>query len=55
MAQDDPLRALGRIEEAVLELQARQHPGRPLFYALARLLAELRRVQREASAAARTP
>jgi hypothetical protein len=45
--------ALRLIEKAVLAIQARQHPGRPLFYAMDRLHAEVRKAQREAAASAR--
>ncbi len=46
---DQDAEALRLIDQAVLAIQARQHPGRPLFYALERLRSEVRKAQREAA------
>jgi hypothetical protein len=35
------------IEKAVLAIQARQHPGRPLYYAMSRVRDEVRKAQRD--------
>ena len=48
MPDPDAAQALRLIERAVLAIQARQHPGRPLFYAMDRLYREVRTAQREA-------
>jgi len=50
MRQTDDAQALALIEKAVLAIQARQHPGRPLFYAMDRVRSEVRCAQQEASA-----
>ena len=47
MCQSDDARALALIEKAVLAIQARHHPGRPMFYALDRLRSEVRRARAE--------
>jgi hypothetical protein len=46
--RQDELEALQLIEKAVVAIQARQHPGRPIYYALSRLRDEVRKAQREA-------
>jgi hypothetical protein len=42
------LEALRLIEKAVLAIQARQHPGRPLYYAMSRVRDEVLEAQRDA-------
>ena len=49
MRNQDPAQALRIIEQAVLAIQGRYHPGRPMFYAMGRLHSEVQRAQREAS------
>jgi len=48
MRNEDHGQVLRLIEQAVLAIQARYHPGRPMFYAMDRLHSEVRRAQREA-------
>lgn len=50
MRSEDHFEALRLMERAVLAIQGRYHPGRPAFYALDRLHAEIRRARREVSA-----
>ncbi len=54
MPIDDHAEALPLIEQAVLSIQARYHPGRPMFYAMDRLRSEVRRALREAVSASET-
>ncbi len=53
MRTDDDAEALRLIDRAVLTIQARYHPGRPVFYAMERLRSEVRKAQREVAAAGR--
>jgi len=55
MRNDDPARVLALIEKAVLSIQGRYCPGRPMYYAMGRLHEEVRRAQREASATSHAP
>ncbi len=48
MADLTDFQALGLIDKAVLAIQARQGPGRPLFYAMERLRSEIRKARNEA-------
>lgn len=53
MRQPDAAETLRLLDQAVLKLQARQHPGRPAFYALDRLRSEIERTRGEVAASAR--
>ncbi len=52
MRVKDDAEALRLIEQAVLAMQGRHHPGRPAYYALSHLHSEVRRAQREVLAQA---
>jgi hypothetical protein len=52
MRPEEHVQILRLIEKAVLAVQGRYHPGRPMFYALGRVHDELRRAQREAERSA---
>jgi hypothetical protein len=55
MRGEDQLQALHLIEQAALAIQARHHPGRPMFYAMDRLCQEVRRARREAALSVAVP
>ena len=54
MRGEDDFEVLRLIEQAVLALQGRIHPGRPAYYAMERLRSEVRRARHEVSAQAPT-
>ncbi len=55
MRRDDQMEALRLIEQAALAIQARHHPGRPMFYAMDRLCQEVRRARREVTLSGAAP
>ena len=55
MRNEDHAQALRLIEQAVITIQGRYHPGRPMFYAMERLHSEVRQAQREAERSRRPP
>jgi hypothetical protein len=54
MPKHDHVEALRLIEKAILAMQARYHPGRPMYSTMGRLRDQVREARHDAAAAART-